>query len=419
MVDHIKPNLSLQDQTTEFLLYTAPNGEVKIEVLLSNETLWLTQARMAALFGVQRPAITKHLRNIFESNELKEDVVCSILEHTAEHGAIPGKKQTQNVKYYNLDAVISVGYRVNSSQATQFRIWATQRIKEYITKGFAMDDERLKNGQYFGKDYFKELLERVRSIRASERRIYQQITDIFAECSIDYDPNSETTRLFYAHVQDKFHFAITGHTAAEIISLKADASKPLMGMTTYKNAPDGRVLKSDSTIAKNYLAEADIKKLERAVSAFFDYIEGIIEHRNSFTMESFAESVNKFLTFNEYQVLEGFGNISRKQAKDDVDPIEARQTDPEKTPTFTTCAARYIRAHRRGWKNAKHARPEIGKKKVDTVTTKDILKILSPIWTTKTETAKRVQGRIENILDYAAAHRYRDPLNPACWRCSF
>jgi hypothetical protein len=237
------------------------------------------------------------------------------LEHTTEHGAIAGKTQNQKVKYYNLDAVISVGYRVNSTQATQFRIWATQLLKEYIIKGFTMDDERLKNGHYFGKDYFRELLERVRSIRASERRIYQQITDIFAECSSDYDPKSETTRLFYAHVQDKFHFAITGHTAAEIISLKADASKPLMGMSTYKNAPDGRVLKSDSTVAKNYLSEADIKKLERAVSAFFDYIEGIIERRNSFTMESFAESVNKFLSFNEYQILEGFGTIRRKCAE--------------------------------------------------------------------------------------------------------
>lgn len=307
--------LSLHDQSTEFLLYTAPSGEVKVEVLLNGETLWLTQERMAELFGVQRPAITKHLKNIFESNELKEDMVCSILEHTTAHGALEGKTQTSKVKYYNLDAVISVGYRVNSAQATQFRIWATALIKEYIIKGFALDDERLKNGRYFGKDYFRELLERVRSIRASERRIYQQITDIFAECSIDYDPKSETTRLFYAHVQDKFHFAITGHTAAEIISLNADAGKPLMGMSTYKNAPNGRVLKSDSTVAKNYLSEADIKKLERAVSAFFDYIEGIVERRNTFTMASFAESVDKFLAFNEYRILEGYGTVSRQQAE--------------------------------------------------------------------------------------------------------
>lgn len=309
------PNLSLQDQTTEFLLYTVPNGSVKVEVLLNNETIWLTQDRMAQLFGVQRPAITKHLKKIFESGELQEEVVSSILELTTEHGAIAGKTQTNKVKYYNLDAVISVGYRVNSSEATQFRIWATALIKEYIVKGFAMDDDRLKNGQFFGKDYFKELLERVRSIRTSERRIYQQITDIFAECSIDYDAKSETTRLFYAHVQDKFHFAITGHTAAEIISLKADSSQPLMGMNTYKNAPDGRVLKADTTVAKNYLSEKEIKQLERAVSAFFDYIEGIIERRNSFTMESFAESVNKFLTFNEYQVLDGYGSTTRKAAE--------------------------------------------------------------------------------------------------------
>ena len=308
-------SLTLKDQATEFLLYTAPNGDVKVEVLLSNETIWLTQERMAELFGVQRPAITKHLKKIFESGELQEEVVRSFLEHTTEHGAIAGQTQTNKVKYYNLDAVISVGYRVNSSQATQFRIWATALIKEYIIKGFAMDDERLKNGRFFGKDYFKELLERVRSIRASERRIYQQITDIFAECSIDYDPRSNTTRLFYAHVQDKFHFAITGHTAAELISLKADASMPLMGMNTYKNAPDGRVLKSDSTVAKNYLSENEIKQLERAVSAFFDYIEGIIERRNTFTMESFAQSVNKFLSFNEYEVLEGHGKVSRDQAK--------------------------------------------------------------------------------------------------------
>ncbi len=308
MVDN---RLSLQDQTSEFLLYTAPNGEIKVEVLLSNETIWLTQKRMAALFGVGVPAISKHLENIYDSNELQRESTVSILETVQREGS---REVRRKLEYYNLDAVISVGYRVNSAQATQFRIWATQLIKEYIIKGFAMDDERLKNGRYFGKDYFRELLERVRSIRASERRIYQQITDIFAECSIDYDPKSEATRLFYAHVQDKFHFAITGHTAAEIISLKADASKPMMGMSTYKNAPNGRVLKSDSTVAKNYLREADIKKLERAVSSFFDYIEGIIERRNTFTMESFAKSVNKFLSFNEYQILEGYGKISRKQA---------------------------------------------------------------------------------------------------------
>jgi len=304
--------LTTRDEMTDFLLYTAPDGQVRVECILHNETIWLTQDRIAELFGVQRPAITRHLKNIFESGELEEKVVSSILELTTQHGAIEGKTQTRAVKFYNFDAIVSVGYRVNSSKATQFRIWATQLLKEYIIKGFAMDDVRLKNGRFFGKDYFRELLERVRSIRASERRIYQQITDIFAECSIDYDPKSETTRNFYAHVQDKFHFAITGHTAAEIIYLNADADKPLMGMMTYNNAPDGRVLKSDTTVGKNYLQEDEIKKLERAVTAFFDYIERIIENRTTFTMESFAESVNRFLEFNEYRILEGYGSVTRK-----------------------------------------------------------------------------------------------------------
>ena len=309
-------SLTIQDEVTEFLLYTAPGGDIKVEVILNDETIWLTQQRMADLFGVDRTSIGRHLKNIFESNELDEDVVCAEIAHTTQHGAIPGKTQTQPVKYYNLDAAISVGYRVNSVQATQFRIWATQMLKEYIIKGFAMDDERLKNGRYFGKDYFQELLERIRSIRASERRIYQQITDIFAECSIDYDPKSETTKLFYAHVQDKFHFAITGQTSSEKIYHSADSDKPLMGMMTFKNAPDGRVLKSDTTIGKNYLSEDEIRRLERAVSAFFDYIEGIIERRNTFTMEGFADSVNKFLEFNEYQILEGYGKVTRKQAEE-------------------------------------------------------------------------------------------------------
>ncbi|WP_207385052.1 virulence RhuM family protein [Legionella fairfieldensis] len=304
--------VSIKDELTEFLLYTAPNGEVKVEVLLNNETLWLTQKRIAELFGVGVPAISKHLDNIYNEGELNREATISILETVQKEG---DRSVKRNVEYYNLDAVISVGYRVSSSQATQFRIWATELLKEYIIKGFALDDERLKNGRYFGKDYFNELLERVRSIRASERRIYQKITDIFAECSIDYDPKSEITRQFYAHVQDKFHFAITGKTASEIIYTQADASKPLMGMMTYKHAPHGRVLKSDTTVGKNYLHEQEIKTLERTVSAFFDYIEGIIERRNTFTMENFAESVNKFLEFNEYKVLEGYGKISRKRGK--------------------------------------------------------------------------------------------------------
>lgn len=305
-------HLTINDEITEFLLYTTPNGKVKVEVLLNNETLWLTQKRIAELFGVGVPAISKHLDNIYNDGELLREATISILETVQQEGT---REVMRKVEYYNLDAVISVGYRVNSSQATQFRIWATKLLKEYIVKGFALDDDRLKNGRYFGKDYFRELLERVRSIRASERRIYQQITDIFAECSIDYDRSSETTRQFYAHVQDKFHFAITGQTSSEIVYTKADANKPLMGMMTYKNAPDGRVLKSDTIIGKNYLTEEEIKKLERTVAAFFDYIEGIIERRNSFTMASFAESVNKFLEFNEYKILEGYGKISRKIAE--------------------------------------------------------------------------------------------------------
>ncbi len=305
--------LTTRDEMTDFLLYTTPDGQVKVECLLHNETIWLPQKRIAELFGVGVSAISKHLENIFQDGELQRQATISILETVQQEGARQVKRK---LEFYNLDAIISVGYRVNSSKATQFRIWATKLLKEYITKGFAMDDERLKNGRFFGKDYFKELLERVRSIRASERRIYQQITDIFSECSIDYDPKSETTRNFYAHVQDKFHFAITGHTAAETIYLNADSERPLMGMMTYKNAPDGRVLKSDTTIGKNYLKEDEIKKLERAVTAFFDYIERIIENRTSFTMESFAESVNRFLEFNEYKILEGYGSVSRKKAEE-------------------------------------------------------------------------------------------------------
>jgi len=308
--------LSIQDEYSEFLLYTAPSGDVKVEIFLYNENVWLTQERIAHLFGVQRPAITKHLKNIFESGELQEDVVSSILEHTTQHGAISGKTQSKPTKYYNLDAIISVGYRVNSAQATQFRIWATNLLREFMIKGFIMDDDRLKNGRYFGKDYFRELLERVRSIRTSERRIYQQITDIFSECSIDYDKNSQTTKDFFATVQNKFHYAISGQTASEIIYKNADAKKDYMGLKTWKNSPDGRILKSDTSIAKNYLTEKEIKKLERSITGFFDYIENIIENRNTFTMQQFAESVNKFLTFNEYKVLKGKGTISAVQAKE-------------------------------------------------------------------------------------------------------
>jgi len=307
--------ISIKDELTEFLLYTAPSGKVKVEIYFHDENIWLTQDKIAFLFGVQRPAITKHLKNIFESGELVENQVSSILEHTTQHGALKGKTQIQAVKFYNLDAIISVGYRVNSAQATQFRIWATERLKEYIIKGFTMDDERLKNGKYFDKDYFLDLLERVRSIRASERKIYQQITDIFAECSMDYSPTSEIAKSFYAMIQNKFHFAITGKTAAEIIYETADKQKSFMGLKTWKNSPKSRILKSDTVIAKNYLNEDKIKKLERGIVGYFDYIERLIENRTTLTMEKLAESVNNFLEFNKYEVLEGKGTVSHAQAE--------------------------------------------------------------------------------------------------------
>lgn len=303
-------SLKPSDALSDFILYTAPNGVVKIEIYVQNETVWLTQQKIADLFGVDRTVVTKHLGNIFEDGELEKDSVSAKFAHTA----TDGKKY--NTNFYNLDAIISVGYRVNSAKATQFRIWATKTLKEYIIKGFTIDDERLKQGKtLFGKDYFKELLERVRSIRASERRIYQQVTDIFAECSIDYDKKSPITKKFYATVQNKFHYAITGKTAAEIIYLKADSKKPKMGLKTWKNAPEGRILKSDTNIAKNYLEEKEIKQLERTVTSYFDYIEGLIERENTFTMEQLANSVNKFLEFNEYKVLDGLGKKSKKQAE--------------------------------------------------------------------------------------------------------
>ncbi len=295
---------------SDFLLYTAPGGNVKIEVIFQNETVWLSQKRMADLFGIGVPAINKHLTNIFKSGELSPKSVISILETTA------SDKKRYKTKFYNLDAIISVGYRINSVQATHFRIWATKTLKEYIIKGFALNDERLKQGpKPFGRDYFSELLERVRSIRASERRIYQKITDIFAECSIDYDPDSKITKDFYAMVQNKFHFAITGQTAAEIIYKKSDKTKPFMGLTTWKNNPKGRILKSDVLIAKNYLKEDQIKRLERTVSGFFDYIENIIENRQKLKMRDLADSVDKFLSFNEYKILRGKGRISRELAE--------------------------------------------------------------------------------------------------------
>ncbi len=296
-----------------FLLY---NDDENIQVVVKDETIWATQKAMAKLFDVQVPAISKHLKNIFEDGELDEKVVVSNLEITTKHGAIPGKSQISDVAYYNLDAIISVGYRVNSAKATQFRIWSTRVLREYMIKGFAMDDARLKQGEaVFGKDYFRELLERVRSIRASERRIWLQLTDIFAEISVDYDKKSEVTKDFFATVQNKFHYAITGNTAAEIIHKNADAKKDHMGLTTWKNSPDVRVLLSDTKIAKNYLSEKEIRSLEREVSGFFDYIEGQIERERMFTMADFAKSIDRFLNFNDYEILDGNGKVSMRTAQ--------------------------------------------------------------------------------------------------------
>ena len=299
----------------QFLIYRSAEEDVSVNAVIKDDSIWLTQRAMADLFGVQTPAISKHLHNIFSEGELDEKVVVSKMEITTPHGAMEGKTQTREAQFYNLDAIISVGYRVNSRRATHFRIWATGVLKEYMIKGFALDDERLKQGRTaFGKDYFRELLERVRSIRASERRIWQQITDIYAECSLDYDPDAPTTREFYAMVQNKFHYAITGHTGPEIVYDHADRTKPNMGLTTWKNAPDGRILKADVGIAKNYLDEKQIRQLERAVTGYFDYIEDLIERENTFTMEEFAASVNEFLAFRRYKILRDKGRVSKKAA---------------------------------------------------------------------------------------------------------
>ncbi|MEK7095645.1 MAG: virulence RhuM family protein [Patescibacteria group bacterium] len=297
-------------QVEKFVLYTSPNGDVRLDVSVQDETLWLTQKMMAELFGVETHTVNYHLKEIFDSAELSEDSVVRKIRITAPDG----KQYLTN--FYNLDAIIAVGYRVNSQRATQFRIWATGILRDFIVKGFALDDERLKQGKnVFGQDYFRELLEKVRSIRASERRVYQQIADIFAECSIDYDPLSQSTKDFFATVQNKFHYAITGQTAAEIVVTKSDRKRPNMGLSTWKNAPVGRILVSDVTVAKNYLAHDEIRRLERTVTGFFDYVENLIENKQAFTMDEFAQSVNKFLTFNEYKILDGKGKIS----KDDAD----------------------------------------------------------------------------------------------------
>lgn len=296
-----------------FRLYDLPNEEGKVQVLIKEETIWCTQKAMAQLFDVNLPAINKHLKNIFEEGELEVNSTISKMEIVQTEGE---RNIKRSIVFYNLDAIIAVGYRVSSPKATKFRQWATKILNEYIRKGFVMDDERLKQGEtIFGKDYFRELLERVRSIRASERRIWQQITDIYAECCTDYDRNAPTTKEFYAMIQNRFHYAITGHTAAEIIYTKADHTKEHMGLTTWKDAPEGRILKSDVSVAKNYLSEEEIRRLERAITGFFDYIEDLVERETTFTMADFSESVNAFLNFRRYQILQGKGSISSEQAK--------------------------------------------------------------------------------------------------------
>ena len=300
----------------QFLIYHSAEEDVSVNAVIKDESIWLTQKAMADLFGVDKSTISRHLKNIFKEGELQEEVVVAKIATTTQHGALEGKTQRKDTQFYNLDAIISVGYRVNSHRATQFRIWATGVLKEYMVKGFAMDDERLKQGKTaFGKDYFRELLERVRSIRASERRIWQQVTDIFAECSIDYDKDAKVTHDFYAMVQNKFHYAIVGQTAAEIVYTGADRNKEHMGLTTWKRAPDGRILKSDVSVAKNYLDEVSIQRLERTVSGYFDYIEDLIERENTFTMEEFATSVNEFLAFRRYKILPDKGRITSAAAK--------------------------------------------------------------------------------------------------------
>lgn len=297
----------------QFILYSVENEDIKLKVAVKDETIWVTQRGMAELFDCSTDNISLHLKNIYADGELVEESTTEDFSVVQKEGT---REVSRNVKFYNLDAIISVGYRVNSHRATQFRIWATSVLKEYIQKGFVLNDERLKQGEtVFGKDYFRELLERVRSIRASERRIWQQITDIFAECSIDYDKNSPITQEFYATVQNKFHYAITGQTAAEIVYTKADSTKEHMGLTTWRNSPDGRILKSDVTIAKNYLDEKQIRKLERAVSGFFDYVEDLIEEENVFTMQQFADAINAFLEFRKYKILQGKGNVSKIDAE--------------------------------------------------------------------------------------------------------
>ena len=304
----------MEQNEIQFILYNMPGEDGKVQVVIKDETIWTTQKAMAQLFNVDKSGISRHIANIYKEGELSQDTTVAKFA-TVVHRGVRGNVE-ELVDFYNLDIIIAVGYRVSSARATKFRQWATKILKEYIKKGFVLDDDRLKQGTaVFGVDYFRELLERVRSIRASERRIWQQITDIYAECSIDYDKNAPTTHDFYAMIQNRFHYAITGQTAAEIVYSNADHTKDNMGLQTWKNAPDGRILKSDVIVAKNYLPEKQIHQLERAVSSYFDYIENQIERQNAFTMEQFAKSVDKFLTFNDYKILSGKGSVSAAQAK--------------------------------------------------------------------------------------------------------
>jgi hypothetical protein len=304
----------LSPEQSNFLFYTTDEGDTKIEVFLQDETVWLTLNRMADLFGTSKQNISYHIKNIFEEGELDKKATVKEILTVQQEG---DREVSRNIEFYNLDVIISVGYRVNSHQATQFRKWATKTLKEYLTKGFALDDERLKQGKkLFSKDYFDELLERVREIRASERRFYQKITDIFAECSIDYDSQAPITRKFYATVQNKLHWAITGQTAAEIIKSRADADKPNMGLKTWKKAPKGKILKSDVSTAKNYLSEKELKELNRIVTMYLDYAELQAERQVAMTMEDWVERLNAFLEFNDYEILDNPGKVSAAVAKE-------------------------------------------------------------------------------------------------------
>ena len=331
---------------SEILLYSDENGKEFVSVVFKDETFWLTQKAMAELFDVQTPAISKHLKNIFADGELEESMVVSKMETTTRHGAIQGKTQTNDTKFYNLDAIIAVGYRVNSKKATRFRQWATKTLKEYIQKGFVLNDDLMKNGRPFGKDYFDELLERIREIRASERRAYQKIADVFEQCSYDYDKNSETTKAFYAFVQNKLHYAVTGKTAAELISERATLDSPTMGLTTWKGAPDGKILKSDTLVAKNYLNEKELSRLNRLVTMFIDYAELMAEDEQLMSMQDWLNETDRFLTNNRRKVLDGKGHISREAAAKKVGAIYnefRKKQDAEYISEFDRQTEKYLK----------------------------------------------------------------------------